>query len=358
MYTELKPLIRYVLPLLTVIAVSCSDGKICSLEQIEAVEMCPKTALGNPKQIQAEGIEGARDLLALDSYLLVARSAPRFFVAIDKESGLRKGAFLNRGNAAGEVVWPVSFSRTRLSRDTDDRVILSLPDGKGNWIRLDVLESVRQSQAVMLEAFSLPPSFQMTTVELEDGVFLGTILSGDETRLERSIQDTSGHKEIPRPLEQLNSAVLTHSGDGFSFNVLSNYYGYNPKMGRMVEVSTFLNTIHLYDLSGTVSKTMFFGRRPQSYDTFGLKLLSAKESFLGLRCYPESFAILNGDGKTVFVFDWEGRMTHQFSLPRKCSSFDFDLQSGRLFTLDRDAEEILGYDVSAYGKEFASGKRF
>lgn len=305
---------------------------------------------------------GALDILATRNHLLFSGASTKTVMSVDKSSGEKTGGFLNRGRGPGEVLYAEYFM-SRPLRVKDEREQLGYQDSYQLWQWADLEESLIKGSPEIVETQRIPEDFKTVfpKTSLEDGLFWGIRLKDMAIGYERSLQNDSGSKEIPQNLSLLNKAAIQTEQDGVLVNVLSVLYGYNRWCGRMVEASLYLNTIHIYDLDGAFAKTICLGRRLTNYLSVEKRFKAlgySEETFLILKMYKDFFAVLQGDGKSVCLFDMNGEFLQVFHLPYKATTFDFDVFTGLLYTLNSEKEEIRFYETGRYGKYLMSGERF
>lgn len=304
-------------------------------------------------RIETEAAASAVDVIVRDSLLIFSRFGGEYgLAAVDKNKYEARGAFLRRGRASGEVTDLIAFGNVSLNRD-GDAWRMGYRDATNQWVFVDLLQSLSEGNPHILERVAVPKDFQnvFQKVYIGSGRFLGENLVDGRTRYERSIQGGEAEKEINPAMERLNQAKVESEKSGNAFDLLGTVMGYNPKLGRMVEASTYMNTIHLYDVEGSFSKTLYLGDRP---DNLIEKLeeyehtRDPREMFRAtcVRVYPEYFAVMYYD-HTLYLFDWTGKPLCEMSFDVPTPLFDLDLERSCLYTLDFETEAVWRFDLSS-----------
>lgn len=226
-------------------------------------------------------------------------------------------------------------------------------DATGQWVFVDLFKSLFEGNPQILGVESVPNDFQnvFQKVYLGSGRFLGENLVDNQTRYERSIQGGTTEKEINPAMAQLNLAKVVSSEAGMAFDLLGTIIGYNANLERVVEASTYLNTIHLYDVDGHFSKTLYYDDRPENLEE-KLKeyeqTRDPREMFRAtcVRSYPDYFAVMNYD-HSLYLFDWTGNPLYKVKFEVPTPMFDLDLEKGLLYTLDFETEAVWCFDLSS-----------
>ena len=131
---------------------------------------------------------------------------------------------------------------------------------------------------------------------------------------------------------------------------------YNPIRMRMVEASSFQNSIFLYDIGSPFSKTITIGEPTASIrkqEEAGM--MNMKRAFMMVQAYPTFFAVLySGDslsepsGATPVIqfIDWEGCPLLEARLSVQGTSFDIDVAGKILYVADQKQEKIFRFEIA------------
>jgi hypothetical protein len=133
---------------------------------------------------------------------------------------------------------------------------------------------------------------------------------------------------------------------------------YNDKNGRIVEAPIGLNYINIYSLDGSFAKTICMDKELNNITNIqNTEETDRIYTFANLRVYDDFFGVvyINEDELTyqtgrkklpsILLFDWDGNPFVELKLDHHIQSFDIDLLTGELYTLDRDFEEFYKYDI-------------
>lgn len=156
---------------------------------------------------------------------------------------------------------------------------------------------------------------------------------------------TLGEERLFEAAEPLNRVQVSPGPDGMSFNILNILLGYDVSRQRVVEASTRMNTIHIYNLDGSFRRTICLGNRVTDIDDLENVLVwTIPSQFSDLRVSRDGFSCLYQQ-REVLVFDWEGNILSRWALPEEVDSFALDYAAGKLYTLSREKEEIRKYRI-------------
>ena len=333
------------------------DGNYVGFADKRQVKIDPDKVLvlGEPDgvRIETEAAASAIDILVQDSLLIFSRYAGEYsLAAVNKNTIEDRGAFIRRGRAPGEVTDLIPLGAVSLERQ-DGVCRMGYRDATGQWVFVDLFASFAAGNPQILGTEAVPTDFQQVFEKeyLGFGRFLGENLVDRQTRYERSIQGGGLGKEITPAMERLNRASVVSENSGLLFNVLGTVFGYNPEIGRMVEASTILNTIHLYDIEGSFARTLYLGERPEDLDARISEYQQAddlRKLFRAtcVRTFPGFFAVMNHDA-SLNLFNWSGKLLQAVRLEVPAQQFDLDLDGGGLYTLDYQTETVWRFDITS-----------
>ena len=307
---------------------------------------------GEGRRLETGAAASAVDLIVRDSLLIFSRFGHECSVAaVQKETLEPRGAFIRTGRAFGEVSDLVPLGEVSTVR-TDGDYRMGYRDAGGKWVIVALLRSLSEGSPQVCQTVSLPEDFRnvFQKVYLGSGQFLGENLNGRQSAYERSIRGEGPEKKITPAMETLNMAEVDPDRAVMAFNLLGTVFGYEPQRKRVVEASTCMNTIHLYDVDGDFARTLYLGERPDDLDAVQQAYaetgdISALFKASCVRAYPDFFAVMYYDGVLLF-FDWSGKLLRAFRLEVPAARFDIDLADGHLYALDNAAESVWCFDIS------------
>lgn len=334
---------------------SCSNeqNKGChTLEDVDYIKRFPKEIKTDVYIEDRYDLTGAISLFIDDSILYVAKmGAEHYIYAFDIDAGNLIGSFLKNGNGPGELLAVPALSISSLKKDNG--LVFSIIDGRGHLLDINFSESLKKGKTVLVGTEDVPTSNLMHCIKLDDryGIYC-TTLKPRFTGINRFIYYNGEQTSIP-PLEELNKNVINKEGDSFLFNLVGVMANCNTRLNRMVEVSIYLNTIHLYDVDGPFAKTICMGKQLSDIEALeeagptGMKTINGY-----MMTFRDFFAILHQDKedeKSVCIFDWEGKPLGKIYVDSGIDSFDIDVKRGKLFALKNATEELLIYDIRELG---------
>lgn len=316
------------------------------LKECELLEELPAGHLG---QLDLPGL---MDVKVWDDFLLFCTKDPNGYIKVfDIYSGHQLGGFLLKGNGPGELTDIPYFSDMYFERD-----IAYINDSKGGINDWNIRKSCETGKTMCsVNKVKVPDSnYLLSIIPINEDALACVEIVG--YGLNRYLY--KGGERIVLPAQRRLNDIQLSAKDGFRFNMLFGFAVYDKQRGRIVEASTMLNTINIYDLDGNFSKTVFIGETPDEVSE--IEILSLAEmplSFQSLRSFDNGFGIIYyGDDQilldsdtsakpAILLFDWDGNMTAGLRVPVWITSFDIDWTSKTVYAVDYKEEKIFRFSM-------------
>ena len=327
---------------------SCSSPRPSDVQCLEKVSYITKYPY--TKKLKAEVVDikeaiGALDVFIFDNYLLVSTMSSTGCVHVyDRETLQFHGCFLNKGDAINEILFSPFFNH--MSRFGDELILFN---GKKNLIAWNVSESVAQGTTVsrVWDSTTYEPMHTFVNfVAIDKQCFLCKEVNKDITGQDRFILK-DGERIILPAQERLNRVTTSTPRDSWKQNLVGGVEAYSPENHLIVEGSTHLNSIHIYDLDDKFSKTICIGKRLDRISKIEhLSDASMPTTCLAANAYRDCFAVLYFGATAldeellhvtkpqILVFDWDGNPKACYKLPVNISAFDIDWKSSVIYGID------------------------
>ena len=303
------------------------------------------------------GVDGVEYFQIIGPYLVILSYAEEgLFAVLDKTPPYTVlGYFFKRGRGPGELP-SISIPGDYGIDDSGD-LYADLNNLAGKIIRWNITKSLEEGRTVTEEIGETGPN-TLTVLNLgEKGIYYKE-LSPNKDSQQRFVIDNNSQKYVPENMRLLNSAVLQNKeDDGARFNILSTVSVYDRQTERFMEASSGLNTIHLYSLDNSFAKTYYIGDKVYDYNELAersyadrpITTIDGKHngkfaSFLYLDVLMSAFARPESIPRLLIV-PWDGSDLIQVQLPEFVTSFDIDLDSGRLYCYNSFTEILKSYDI-------------
>lgn len=335
---------------------SCSPDPAANMafDDVVCVTSFPEVIdLDNGKEIDIEKM-GILDICVHDTLMFVSAPHADGLVTVYSLPEFReKGNIFHKGNGPGELLSAPFFNSIDIVGKGRDAMAL-LYDGKGHLLGWNILESTGDPEIGVVKDSIPMGTFYSRYVN--DSTFLCRIINSGRDGQIRYL-DVNGRKVVTPSMERLNKAAIPVKGDGYLFNILSSFAGYDPAHGMVVEASLMLNTINMYTLDGKFEKTICIGKRLDDVEeVFNAGFEGLTTAFTRLVLYPDFFAAMYSGAKEyamgneqvhmlpeIYLFDWNGNPVAEIRLPDEAQTFELDLRNNRIYTLDRESEKIHAY---------------
>lgn len=336
----------------------CSSDPAANMafDDVEYVTSFPEVIeLGRGRDIEIEK-PGILDICLYDTLMFVSAPDPEGLVSVYSMPEIKeKGKLFHKGNGPGELLSQPFFGSMDIIGDGPDAKAL-ISDGKGHLLGWNILESAGDPEICVVKDDIPMGTFYSRYVN--DSTFLCRIVNPGRDGQIRYL-DVNGCKVVTPSMERLNKSVIPVKGDGYLFNILSSFAGYDPAHGMVVEASLMLNTINMYTLDGKFEKTICIGKRLDDVEEiFNAGFRELTTTFTRLNLYPDFFAVMYSGIKEnspagallrplpkIYIFDWTGSPVAEIRIPEAAQTFELDLENGRMYTLDSESEKIRVYDL-------------
>lgn len=341
----------------TLVLASCS-GHYARLSREEIVKEFPLHAELQEYQLHTVDIPGVVDVIHLGDRVYCMTMKPDGLISVLDEDKLEPccAPFLFLGNGPLEVLSPIPFRQMYLHTDNGDQLADFFNMGN-RLIRLNLTRSETSGGLVGESLGPIPSELaDRGPIAILGNQFYFFQNPVDQKCVRRGIWKDGEITYAPAQ-ETLNSFSLQEA-DGFMFNIFFSAFSYNPALRRFVEASTMQNTIHVYDLDGSFSKTISINGPVQDYQ------LIEKQGMEGLvqtaetvRPFPDYFVVLYRErplssqtdpSPRLLFFDWDGNPLMDISMTCQATAFDIDLQRNRLYLSNQDSGTVSVVDISEY----------
>lgn len=352
-------------------AAGCKEKKVypaaeyMAFEQVEFVDDFPMNETLSGGELLDLGLLGALDVRVHDSLLILTTQdnmGQWSFFALPETRPL--GKYLVRGRGPNEFLSLPWVSDADFFTDGGEQMASIYNFDSGKLLYMNMTRTLRDGVLSMTEAASLEPS--LFTVRRVDGKTIFCEAMNDrEGREERSIVGDTTHREA---LEMLNSAKVGYDvEDGVTdmdnINVIGKHTIVKPGARRVVETGLLLNRLNIYDLEGDFRKTVCVGAADLESIAEVCRIDRRERTWVYsiTRAYPDFFVVLNTNYASLdemlgtvpspmpalLFFDWEGKPLARITADRRFATYDIDLKTGMLYTLNDGTEEVFRYDIGA-----------
>ena len=341
------------------ISLACSSSNPSDAQCLSEVTCV--TAYGSTKKLEAKVMDldeltGALDIRVFDDYLLVSTMSSTGCVHVyDRETLQFHGCFLNKGDAINEILFSPFFNH--MSRFGDELILFN---GKKNLIAWNVSESVAQGTTVsrVWDSTTYEPMHTFVIfVAIDKQCFLCKEVNKDITGQDRFILK-DGERIILPAQERLNRVTTSTPRDSWKQNLVGGVEAYSPENHLIVEGSTHLNSIHIYDLDDKFSKTICIGKRLDRISKIEhLSDASMPTTCLTTNAYRDCFAVLylgataldeellHVTKPQILVFDWDGNPKACYKLPVRIQSFDIDWDSSVIYGVNYEDDIVYSFSI-------------
>ena len=334
-----------------------SSGNTIALGEVKYIQSFPKEVRASkPREIRLDN-PGALDIVVHKGIIYTSGgTSPKVINGYDANNGRYLGCFFSVGNGPDELLYSPYLCMCT-SYEKDGHLVYDLNDGKNHLLTVDFTESLACGKAEIISSRDLSMSVMHCLGLPGHEEVYGSYVNPKRTGFDRFLLGSEGPVTIPA-MDRLNDGRIKREGDGFLFNIVGFHAGYNVTLSRILEVSIYLNTIHLYDLSGEFARTVCIGKRMNDIDKIeDAGLQGMNEIFMKVMSYPDFFAVLSdesvrtgekGAGQSILVFDWEGNALVKVDMDRKITAFAFDLDSNKLYAYDQDKTGLWIYELPSF----------
>lgn len=320
------------------------------------------TSFPQELQLKGEAVRdfdkpGATNFRLFDSLMVVSSNSGSGFWSFYELDGFRElGSFLLQGNGPDEFLFcPPLYQASVQKRQGNTFLIFKNQRRVGEIVEMNVgetLESGKASLRVVNDSI-LHTVFEFCLID--DSTVFCREVDFSRTRQERYLLSDGKKTEIA-PLSVLNQAHVKRDED---INILSAILGYDPARQRIVEAPIMLNTLNLYSLDGTFTRSICYGKKADRIDDIQGKMRALRrDTFTCPRVYGKGFGVFYSDipasmfGKSkkapmLLFFDWDGNPLARLALDRHATSFDIDFRTGTLYAFDADDESMYRYDIQS-----------
>ena len=338
--------------------ISClnhSPSETMAFDNVFHISEFPVTFELKDGQLIELGLIGVESLCVQDSLLIVSTSDATGFWSFFHLPDLRfAGKFLAKGRAGNEVLASPRVAWQSFEVKDRDLHAAIYDFYSGSILDMNVTRLLDgNADAIRKTEVNLPKSL-FNVVKIDSLSFFCREPSPNHTELSRYVA-RCGERICPKYMEALNAASVDA---GYDINILGCYYGYNPTRRIIAEASMDMNLINLYSIdNGTVNATLCpAGRLDRIKDIQDIDPRQKKTAYCNLVAYDSFFAALYyGDtaenihyGKArkqqIQIFGWTGTPIAAITLDKPANSFDFDMNRGKIYTLNYESEEIYEYN--------------
>lgn len=301
---------------------------------------------------------GALNLKVIDSMLIVStKKKVGFWSFYDLKSKRHLGDFLNKGNSNSEFLGSPLVGRQYFERDENGDLISLVYDfSKGGLKKFNITKSLNSQH----------PEVELTDIQLPRNIFSWTMLSSGEFVISepdmshafenRSIFLNNKKKELSVS-HLFENLKIKPKGD---INDIGTIISSHPSKDMIVECGKRLNKIYLYSIDGSSVKEISIDEEvPVSIEALErVGKRNKKDCFRDLECTENYFCVLfsgnsqkleigGGNNSKIYIFSWMGEPITCINLDRVVTSFSFDWENKKLYTLNYNTEEFVEYDVSS-----------
>ena len=310
-----------------------------AFDQISFVENAPATSLDVGEIVPVDAI-GAIDIELLDSFLVVSTEGrERLLHFYREEDYLNAGELFRLGNGPYEVTSLITLTNMSVFSE-DGHTVIGLYDND-HFYAVNLSASLSAGQVMCDWSEEVPASLK-TMRYVNRGEFLCRRWIG-ESRMQRFLY--SSGEELPLVVTEPLDQSVSPGPEQMNFNILNSLLGYDVSRQRVVEASTRMNTIHIYDLDGPFRRTLCLGNRITDIDKIEhLSFWEIPQCFVDLRVSSDGFSCLF-QHRDVLAFDWEGNLLSRWTLPEEVDCFAINPTADYLYTLSNEKEEIRRYRI-------------
>ena len=331
------------------------------LDEVRYINRFPQVfTLTNGEAVDLD-IIGAFSISVQDSLLIVCTTNGEgmwsFFGLPDHKY---LGKYLTRGNGPNELRSPPSLENQFFLKEQGELFAKIFLYSTGKLYRMNISETLQKNRLSMNE----PDSISRGLYDLcfiDNSTFLRKESNSERTQLTRYIW-RNGEKVSSKNVENLNKALIKQTGDLRKqiedIAILSTYTKSSPDGNRIVEASPWLNVINLYSLDDSFGRTICVGKRIENISRVQqMERMDRRFTYMRVYVYPKFFGVLYNDtvnvkygeeevyNRSIRFFDWDGNPLSELKLEGNILDYAIDFIYGTLYTLNRDTEEILKYDI-------------
>ena len=317
-----------------------------------------------PQELQLKGEAvrdfdkpGATSFMLVDSLMVVSSNSGSGFWTFYELDGFRElGSFLLQGNGPDEFLFcPPLYQASVRHRQGETFLVFKNQRRIGEIVEMNVSETLETGKASLRVVNDSIPHTVFEFCLIDDATLFCREVDFSRTRQERYVL-SDGEKTETAPLAVLNQAHIKRDED---INILSAILGYSPEQQRIVEAPVMLNTLNLYSLDGTFTRSVCYGKKADRIDDIQGKMRALRrDTFTCPRVYGKGFGVFYSDipasmfGKSkkapmLLFFDWDGNPLARLALDRHATSFDIDFRTGTLYAFDTDDESMYRYDIQS-----------
>lgn len=263
------------------------------------------------------------------------------------------GSFINRGHASNEIAEVPLMQDVTLYKN-DNAYFMAFADARtGFFVVVDLLESAKNNNASLLR-------MRIPSIIAPKDLFLFYHLS-DNDDFAVSINRTTlqwirhyfknGKIVNNKAIETLNQYKLTNEQQ-LSNGALISYYAFNPSKNKVAEIHWHSNQIHLYELNGSLARTIVTETVLDSYldVPYEGEARDQRYKYVSIKGFEHFFAIhklSHGEVSCSFLqfYDWNGNPLFEIEFQSSFSAFDIDIERGFIYTFDYESETFMKYNV-------------
>lgn len=353
-----------ILVFLVAISSNCSRGLGSSNEmafgKVRYVQEFPMTQNLQGVCVDEIVLHGATNFLIRDSLMIVSSQKTDGFWTVFNLNTLSESVKLFRqGNGPDELLICPELSESYWTlRDGGVYVKFRNYQRLGSIVEVSLSEAMQTGNPKLRTVLDSIPHTMFVAIPIGDSLVLGREVNVSHSRQDRFLIGPDGKKEYPSYLDDLNRASVSLESD---VNILSAVVQYNSKHDRVVEAPIFLNTLNVYSIDGSFTRSICFGRKSVRIEEVeGKQQGERRRCFASLRQFEKGFGVLwldvplfgeHGNKSSVLFFDWDGNPLCKLNMDHYATAFDIDMRTGTLYLFNSDDETLWRYDISAIAAE-------
>ncbi len=328
-----------------------------AFDNITYIEKFPKKVyLTEGEDINLD-IVGVKEIYTIDSMLVVRtqeKNGAWSFYSINNHRLL--GSFINIGKANNEFIFAPLLGTQSYYVDKNSDHICILHKFANSTLKFNISQSLRDNKLAIevMSKISRPNVFSYQYIN--DSTYYMRHLSNDERYQNREFV-VSGESYIPDHIKLLNKSKV---GERCDFNIISSISQYNHHNNILIEAPISLNTLNLYNVNGTFSKTICLGKELMSISKCESRPIEKMlYTFEKVRHYDTFFSVLYLgitrleyeerqtrplSESTIYVFDYKGEPLCEICVGYDIESYCFSQNGQHIYILNK-AEEIYRYNI-------------
>lgn len=302
------------------------------------------------------GLLGMLDIYIHNSLMYISTQDKDGYVTVVSLPDLTSyGKFIKNGNGPIEATSAPFFSGAIISgTESGERLIVKAGDKMLSLNAGTPFDPDNDAISVFKDNVS---NMSFYSIQINDSTTMTRNVKWDRGGQERSLV-INGNTQVVPSMEKLNRTEIPIKGDGYLFNVMSSFAGYDKTSGKVVEASININNINVYSLSGDFEKTICYGKRLDNIAKIcNSPNANFTKNFTDLRLYDDFFAVAYSGRKEfadmtlvhpdtrIMFFNWDCTPLAEIRIPSKAGRFDIDFNNSCLYTLDSITDEIITYDI-------------